>query len=273
MLFRSAAILDLDVPGAEELAEEIEELMPVINLTTSGRQRAGKNTLIKPFSKDGILFALQEALAPPRHKKMRPASSKSMHSDLSILLAEDNPVNQKVARLMLKKLGYRADLACNGREVLQSISNKNYDVILMDVQMPEMDGLEATRAILDLNLKKRPKILAMTAYALDGDKERCLLAGMDGYISKPVQLDELRSACHACKIPQVMRIRPNETAFSSWRWRAAEQGFSGSCLLRFLAIFANYSSRGLLQLRHPLQIETKKIVKKCWGLTQLSQTR
>ncbi len=196
-----AAILDLDVPGAEELAEEIEELMPVINLTTSGRQRAGKNTLIKPFSKDGILFALQEALAPPRHKKMRPASSKSMHSDLSILLAEDNPVNQKVARLMLKKLGYRADLACNGREVLQSISNKNYDVILMDVQMPEMDGLEATRAILDLNLKKRPKILAMTAYALDGDKERCLLAGMDGYISKPVQLDELRSALSRLQDP------------------------------------------------------------------------
>jgi CheY-like chemotaxis protein len=64
----------------------------------------------------------------------------------------------------------------------------------MDVQMPEMDGLEATRAILDLNLEKRPKILAMTAYALEGDKERCLLAGMDGYISKPVQLDELRRA-------------------------------------------------------------------------------
>ena len=94
---------------------------------------------------------------------------------------------------MLKKLGYRADLVSNGREVLQAISKKSYDVILMDVQMPEMDGLEATRAILDLNLKNRPKILAMTAYALEGDKERCLLAGMDGYISKPVQLEELKS--------------------------------------------------------------------------------
>jgi len=67
----------------------------------------------------------------------------------------------------------------------------------MDVQMPDMDGLEATRAILNLKLKKRPKILAMTAYALEGDKERCLLAGMDGYISKPVQLEELRSALYS----------------------------------------------------------------------------
>jgi len=194
-----AAILDLDVPGAEELAEEIEERLPVINLASPGQQRAGKKTLTKPFSQASILFALQETLAPQRHKKMRPCSSEAMHPDLAILLAEDNLVNQKVARLMLKKLGYKADLASNGREVLQAISKKSYDVILMDVQMPEMDGLEATRAILDLNLEKRPKILAMTAYALEGDKERCLLAGMDGYISKPVQLEELKSALSCLK--------------------------------------------------------------------------
>ncbi|MCK9441406.1 MAG: ATP-binding protein, partial [Methanothrix sp.] len=189
-----AAILDLDVPGAEELAEEIGERLPTITLATPGQHRAGKKTLKKPFSQASILFALQEALMPPLHKKVRTCSSEAMHQDLAILLAEDNLVNQKVARLMLKKLGYRADLASNGREVLQAILKKTYDVILMDVQMPEMDGLEATRAILDLNLKNRPKILAMTAYALEGDKERCLLAGMDGYISKPVQLGELRSA-------------------------------------------------------------------------------
>ncbi len=189
-----AAILDLDVPGAEELAEEIGERLPIITLASPGGQRAGKKTLIKPFSQAGILFALQEALTPLRHKKVRTCYSEAMHPDLAILLAEDNLVNQKVARLMLKKLGYRADLVSNGREVLQAVLKKSYDVILMDVQMPEMDGLEATRAILDLNLEKRPKILAMTAYALEGDKERCLLAGMDGYISKPVQLEELKSA-------------------------------------------------------------------------------
>jgi len=189
-----AAILDLDVPGAEELAEELGGGLPTIVFATASQHRAGKRTLVKPFSQAGLLFALQEALALPRHKKVRSSSSEAMHPDMDILLAEDNLVNQKVARLMLKKLGYRADLASNGREVLQAISKKSYDVILMDVQMPEMDGLEATRAILDLNLKKRPRILAMTAYALEGDKERCLLAGMDGYISKPVQLEELRSA-------------------------------------------------------------------------------
>ena len=189
-----AAILDLDVPGAEELAEEMGERLPTITLATPGRQKAGKKTLIKPFSQASILFALQEAFMPQNHKKMRTFGSATKHSDLDILLAEDNIVNQKVARLMLKKLGYRADVVSNGREVLQALFKKPYDVILMDVQMPEMDGLEATRAILDLKLKKRPKILAMTAYALEGDKERCLLAGMDGYISKPVQLEELRSA-------------------------------------------------------------------------------
>jgi len=200
-----AAILDLDVPGAEELAEELGEGLPTIVFAPPGQHRIGKRTLVKPFSQAGLLFALQEALALPRHKKVRSSnsSSEAMHPDMDILLAEDNLVNQKVARLMLKKLGYRADLASNGREVLQAISKKSYDVILMDVQMPEMDGLEATRAILDLNLKKRPRILAMTAYALEGDKERCLLAGMDGYISKPVQLEELRSALLCLKkLPQ-----------------------------------------------------------------------
>jgi CheY-like chemotaxis protein len=123
-----------------------------------------------------------------------------LHHDLSILLAEDNAVNQIVTKRMLDKLGYKADVAANGIEVLQALERQNYDVVFMDVQMPEMDGLEATRAILDLKLKKRPKILAMTAYALEGDRERCLAAGMDGYISKPVQLEELRNALQELQV-------------------------------------------------------------------------
>jgi len=106
----------------------------------------------------------------------------------------------KVALLMLNKLGYKADVVSNGEEAVQALSHKHYDVVLMDVQMPKMDGLEATRAILDMDLVDRPRILAMTAYALEGDRKRCLDAGMDGYISKPVQIDELRAALQALNI-------------------------------------------------------------------------
>lgn len=109
-----------------------------------------------------------------------------------ILLAEDNPVNQKVTLQMLKKIGYGADVAANGFEVLEALERQPYDIILMDIQMPEMDGLEAAR-----NIRERwhnvPKIIAITAYALEGDRDRCLDVGMDDYISKPVQMDELRS--------------------------------------------------------------------------------
>jgi len=107
-----------------------------------------------------------------------------------LLLAEDNAVNQKVAMRMLKKLGYSADLAANGLEVLRALERQSYDIILMDVQMPEMDGLEAARAIRRLQ-RPQPKIIAITAYALEGDREKCLEAGMDDYISKPVQMAEL----------------------------------------------------------------------------------
>ena len=93
---------------------------------------------------------------------------------------------------MLKRLGYSADVAANGYEVLQSIERQSYDIILMDVQMPEMDGLEATARIRKL-WPNGPKIVAITAYALEGDREKCLAAGMDEYISKPIQLEELRS--------------------------------------------------------------------------------
>jgi PAS domain S-box-containing protein len=113
---------------------------------------------------------------------------------LRILLAEDNPVNQMVMSKMLNKLGYHADVAANGTEVLRSLELQPYDLILMDVQMPELDGFETARAI-----RKRwasadqPKIIAITAYALKGDREKCLAAGMDDYIAKPVKLEKLRA--------------------------------------------------------------------------------
>lgn len=99
---------------------------------------------------------------------------------------------------MLKKLGYKADIAANGIEALQALERQHYDVVLMDVRMPEMDGLEATRITRQRWPDDGPKIIAITAYALEGDREKCLAAGMDGYISKPIQLKELSQALERC---------------------------------------------------------------------------
>ena len=114
---------------------------------------------------------------------------------LRILLAEDNAVNQKLALKLLSQMGYRADVAGNGLEAIQAIERQTYDLVLMDVQMPEMDGLEATRQICSRWPRgERPHIVAMTANAMQGDRERCLEAGMDDYVSKPIRVEELISA-------------------------------------------------------------------------------
>lgn len=120
---------------------------------------------------------------------------------LKILLAEDNLVNQKVALRILERMGYNADTAVNGVEVLRALEHDNYDLILMDVQMPEMDGLEATRQIIQKwDAHQRPRIIAMTANAMQGDRELCMEAGMDDYISKPIRIEELTRILKACVI-------------------------------------------------------------------------
>jgi len=121
-------------------------------------------------------------------------------SDLRILLAEDNAVNQKVAILMLKKLGYHTDVANNGVEALAALQQKTYDVVLMDVQMPEMDGLTASRRINELRKEPgKPWIIAMTANAMQGDREMCLSAGMNDYLTKPIRSTELAQALERFK--------------------------------------------------------------------------
>jgi CheY-like chemotaxis protein len=115
------------------------------------------------------------------------------HRKLSVLLAEDNPVNQKLAARLLEKHGHRVTVTNNGREALAALDQENFDVVLMDVQMPEMDGFEATSAIRvrEHSTGKHMPIVAMTAHAIRGDRERCLAAGMDGYIAKPIRAREL----------------------------------------------------------------------------------
>ena len=120
---------------------------------------------------------------------------------LNILVAEDNPTNQKIAYLYLKKLGYTADFADNGVHVLQAIAKKSYDLILMDMQMPEMDGLEATRKIRELERQtqsRRIRIIAMTANAMSEDREECINAGMDDHVSKPISLAVLQLTLDRC---------------------------------------------------------------------------
>ena len=110
---------------------------------------------------------------------------------LRILVAEDNPSNQRVFVEMLKRMGYTADAVADGREVIEALESRPYDLVFMDVRMPEMDGLLATKEIRRLWPSNGPKIIAITAYALEGDQEKCLEAGMDDYIAKPVQIGKL----------------------------------------------------------------------------------
>jgi CheY-like chemotaxis protein len=115
---------------------------------------------------------------------------------LHLLVADDNTVNQKVASMMLKRLGYTVDIVANGVEVLQALETRSYDIIFLDVQMPEMDGDEAARRIRDqwsTNEPARPRLIAMTGNAMQGDRERCLAAGMDDYITKPVRVEKLQA--------------------------------------------------------------------------------
>ncbi len=163
--------------------------------------------------------------------KLAETPSGEINGTLRILVAEDNVVNQKVALRILKRLGYRADVAANGLEVLQSLRRQPYDVILMDVQMPEMDGLEATRKIREqMAPESQPYIIALTANAMQGDRERCLDAGTDAYLAKPVDVRALDEALRRyTDTPQMAAIAGHAAASeddvqSAWSSLAAQIG-------------------------------------------------
>ncbi len=145
--------------------------------------------------KPQLFRADKTAISPGIQSPVKTATPQETPPALRILMAEDNLVNQKVALLLLSKLGYRADVSNNGKEALDALEKQDYDVILMDMQMPEMDGMEATKRIrADFPAEKQPYIIAMTAHAMSGYRETCLEAGMNHYITKPVHRHHLKEA-------------------------------------------------------------------------------
>jgi signal transduction histidine kinase/DNA-binding response OmpR family regulator len=205
------AILDMHMPGMDgaTLAARIREAghdLPLVLFSSLGHQEISEGLfaarLGKPLRQSQLFDTLMTLLvqdAAPRHVAPPPkpridAEMASRHA-LRILLAEDNVVNQKLALRLLQQMGYRADLASNGLEAIECVARQTYDVVLMDVQMPEMDGFEASRQITTKwPAGQRPRIIAMTANAMQGDRELCLAAGMDDYVSKPIRVDELVAA-------------------------------------------------------------------------------
>jgi PAS domain S-box-containing protein len=207
------AILDMHMPGMDGVAlagaiREINPSLPLVLFSSLGRREVGDKTalfsayLTKPIKQSQLFDTLVNVFADTQKVRERRAEIAQAALDpdmaarhpLHILLAEDNQVNQKLALRFLEQMGYRADVASNGLEAVESVQRQNYDVILMDVQMPEMDGLDATRAIRRLKDVGQPRIVAMTANAMEGDREMCLAAGMDDYISKPIRVPELVGA-------------------------------------------------------------------------------
>ncbi len=210
------AFLDLQMPEMDglALAASIRRLrdpsaLPLVMVSSVGKREAQVEAgewaafLLKPIKASQLynalvgVFGIEAGLAPAPRAATQPQFDADMglRRPLRILLAEDNPVNQKLALRLLGRMGYRADMAANGIEALQSLRRQPYDVILMDVQMPEMDGLEATRALWrEWPAEQRPRIIAMTANVMQEDREECLAAGMDDFIGKPIRVEELVAA-------------------------------------------------------------------------------
>jgi CheY-like chemotaxis protein/HPt (histidine-containing phosphotransfer) domain-containing protein len=215
------AILDMQMPGMDglTLASEIRKLpntmmIPLVLLTSMGvrmdepgfSQAAFASCLTKPIKPVQLHETLVRVVSGAKPAKKAASAQKldpklASRLPLQVLLCDDNVVNQKVALRLLQQMGYKADIAANGLQALQALDKKPYDLIFMDVMMPEMDGLEATRVIRERqkdrakhpNYKSPIIVVAMTANAMQGDRGKCLEAGMDDYLPKPVRLEDIRA--------------------------------------------------------------------------------
>jgi CheY-like chemotaxis protein len=210
-------LIDIGMPGADGLAlaraikadpeinrtrlivmSTLDKLLNDEQLKTAHLEAC----LVKPLKQSRLYQALS-GVAPAAQPRVESVADNGEFQDrkLRILLAEDNIINQKVALGQLRKMGCTADVVANGLEALDAVKRLPYDVILMDCQMPEMDGYEATRQIrqLERSLGRRIFIIAMTAHAMQGDREKCLEAGMDDYVTKPMRELEFKRALGRCR--------------------------------------------------------------------------
>ena len=204
------AIIDAQMPELDgfELATAVRADpdiadIPLVMLTSAGQRGDGQRCrelgirgyLPKPMSRSDLLEAVGTVLATPDPTALEAFVTRHSIAEsrrrLHVLVAEDNPVNQEVAASMLRKRGHEIDVVNNGREAVEASGRKRYDAILMDVQMPEMDGFEATHAIRATEHGRTLPIIALTAHALSGERERCLAEGMSGYLTKPFKAHEL----------------------------------------------------------------------------------
>ena len=254
------AILDMSMPHMDglQLAAAIRQLrdalsLPLVLLSSMGqlqKQTAFDRKLFaaylqKPIKSSQLFDVLMTLIGG--EMAQRDSAIQVLESDaslaerlpLKILVAEDNLVNQKVVLRILAYLGYLADMAATGQEVLDALERQDYDVILMDIQMPDVDGLEATKHILERFPERRPYIIAMTANALRGDRERFLAAGMDGYLSKPIEIADLARA--------LQRSREHPQQESAPPGRSGARSIINEGQLRNLRQVEESGSKGLVR--------------------------
>jgi PAS domain S-box-containing protein len=227
-------LLDVHMPDMDgfAVAEQIRNRykhqgLRIILLTSASRpsdvarcrELGISDYLSKPIKQSELFDAIVTAMAEPSLKPERceiaSASLQRSERSLRVLLAEDNPVNQTLATRILERLGHKVQVANNGKEAIGRAQGEEFDLILMDVQMPEMDGLEATTAIrgAEAGTGKHVPIVAMTAHAMKGDREKCISAGMDGYLSKPIRIDELMQAISGAEQKRNIDQSPEHSPF------------------------------------------------------------
>jgi PAS domain S-box-containing protein len=252
----------------------------IIMMLTSGSQRGDAARcrelnisayLVKPIQEADLLAAILKLLGQVSPSASRPVlvtchSLRESRQRLRILLAEDNVVNQRFVVRLLEKLGHTVVAAANGREVLAALEKQAFDLVLMDVQMPEMDGLETTRII-----RKRERsagthlpIIATTAHAMKGDRERCLAAGMDGYVSKPIRVEELFEAVERLVISSHRTVTPAAPHEECIDWQAALARLDGDGeLLGELAqLFLNDLPKQLTAVREAIEQQQRQALER-----------